>query len=418
MNMATNDRHYELILFGATGYTGRLTAEHIATHLPSDLRWAVSGRSSAKLEALVGEIKSLNPDRSQPAIEIAQLNEHDLDALAKKTKLLISVVGPYSLYGEPVVAACAQNGTHYLDVTGETPWVYDIIQRYHSVAVSTGAIIIPQMGIESAPADLLSWSLVSCIQANLHVPTREVVLSMHKAAGSLSGGTSATILALFTKYSLSDLSRSNAAYALSPIPAPKPTTPLHRDSRLTGARHLPTLGTLTVSPTHLTDRSIVHRSWGLLGGSNFYGPNFQYSGYLRVRNSLIGMLIHLGLGIGMLALILPPVRWLLRLFMYAPGMGADRAQTKKEILEYRAVATADTKAGEPLRYAKARLRHEGGMYYLTGMFLAEAAFVILRGGDCEAKKMGGGVLTPATLGVEFVERLNKGGCRIETSMLD
>ena len=66
MNMATNDRHYELILFGATGYTGRLTAEHIATHLPSDLRWAVSGRSSAKLEALVGEIKSLNPDRSQP----------------------------------------------------------------------------------------------------------------------------------------------------------------------------------------------------------------------------------------------------------------------------------------------------------------------------------------------------------------
>jgi len=113
--MASTDREYELVLLGATGYTGKYCAEHIATHLPTNLRWAVAGRNLSKLSAVVNEIKSLNPDRRAPGIEVGTLSPEDVDALTKKTKVLISTVGPFHLYGTPVVKACARNGTHYID---------------------------------------------------------------------------------------------------------------------------------------------------------------------------------------------------------------------------------------------------------------------------------------------------------------
>jgi len=139
--MASGERQYELILFGSTGYTGKLAAEHITKALPTDLKWAIAGRNHKKLSAVVDSLKPLNPDRKVPEIEIAELSPSDLDALAKKTKLLISTVGPYHLYGTPVVEACANNGTHYIDCTGEVPWVYDVINKYHKTAQSTGAIV-------------------------------------------------------------------------------------------------------------------------------------------------------------------------------------------------------------------------------------------------------------------------------------
>jgi short subunit dehydrogenase-like uncharacterized protein len=134
--MSTSIRQYDLILLGATGYTGKLTAEHINEFLPVDLKWAVAGRSAAKLESLIEKLKSLNPKRLPPckchpgartsvqlswllvpfiAIEVCTATAEDLDALAKKTKVIITLLGPYAKYGTPVVEACVKNGTHYLD---------------------------------------------------------------------------------------------------------------------------------------------------------------------------------------------------------------------------------------------------------------------------------------------------------------
>lgn len=93
--MAQGQRQYECIVFGATGYTGKYTAEHITTHLPTDFNWAIAGRSESKLQRLVDELKPLNTDRLQPAVEVAQLQKDDLVTLAKKTKVLITTVGPY-----------------------------------------------------------------------------------------------------------------------------------------------------------------------------------------------------------------------------------------------------------------------------------------------------------------------------------
>ena len=193
-------RQYDIVVFGASGFTGKLTAEHITKSLPTDLKWAIAGRSANKLEALAAECKRLNPDRLQPGkhydlslapatywrcmlmfveIEICNLNDTELDALAKKTTILIAAVGPYAIHGEHAFKACAENGTHYLDITGEVPFVAEMIKKYEKTAKSSGAIMIPQIGIDSAPADLITWSLVDMIEKKFSAPTAEVVVSIH-----------------------------------------------------------------------------------------------------------------------------------------------------------------------------------------------------------------------------------------------
>src|ERR1700744_4305760 len=151
-------RQYDLILLGATGYTGKLTAEYITTNLPTSIKWAVAGRNQSKLSSLVNELKSLNSTRGTPdIITVGNLTTPDLTPVVKKTKVLLNAVGPYYLYSTPVVEACAQQGTHYLDVTGETPWVRDIIVKYEDTAKKSGAIMIPEVGVESAPSDLVAY---------------------------------------------------------------------------------------------------------------------------------------------------------------------------------------------------------------------------------------------------------------------
>ena len=139
--MASSERQYEIVLLGASGYTGKYTAEYITKLLPTDLKWAVAGRSAAKLTRIVEDARQFNPDRQQPAVEVCTLNPAELDVLTKKTTVLINAVGPYYLYSEPVVKACAENGTHYVDCTGEVPWVKRMIAKYEQTAKKNGAIV-------------------------------------------------------------------------------------------------------------------------------------------------------------------------------------------------------------------------------------------------------------------------------------
>lgn len=107
------------------------------------------------------------------------MDDVELAALAKKTKLLIATVGPYAQYGEHAFKACAQNGTHYLDVTGEIPWVFNMLKKYEKDAKQSGAIMIPEIGIESAPPDLVAYSLVGLVKEKFSAPTAEVIVCMH-----------------------------------------------------------------------------------------------------------------------------------------------------------------------------------------------------------------------------------------------
>lgn len=318
-------REYECIVFGATGYTGEYCARHITTSLPTDFEWAVAGRNESKLKQVVADLTALNPDRKPPGIEIAQLRKEDLVRLAKKTKVLITTVGPYVKYGSAVLEACAETGTHYLDVTGEIHWVYDMVHKYHDTAKRTGAIIIPQNGVESAPADLMSFALVSHIRKTLGVGTAELINVTHELNSVPSGGTLASAIAMFEECSLTQVAQATKPWSLCAIPAAPQknhTKPLLE--MLTGLRTVRDLGILATSIQGPADTPIVHRTWSLYDGGKLYGPNFHLSCYTKARNYLQGFFIHMALILGFLALLLPPVRWLLKKYIYQPGEGVDQ----------------------------------------------------------------------------------------------
>ena len=204
---------------------------------------------------------------------------------------------------------------------------------------------------------------------------------------------------------------------MSPVPHPKRSqisTPLL--TKLTGVRSVPDLGTLTTPITGRTNTVIVQRSWGLLDKGNLYGPKFQFHEYARVRNAFTGAMMHFALSAGILAFSIYPIRWLLKKLIYQPGDGPTRESTAGDFLEYRVIATADTPEGN--KRAMAKMRWKGSMYDMSGTFLAEAAMTILKDEETEAKKLGGGILTPATLGKKFIERLNDvEKCRFEAEIM-
>lgn len=406
-------RQYEAIVLGATGYTGKYTAEHITTSLPTDFKWALAGRSEGKLRSLAEDLKSFNIDRAQPGIEIAHLSKEDLVNLAKKTMVLITTIGPYHKYGTAIVEACAETGTHYLDCTGEVPWVREMIQKYQDVAKSSSAIMISQNGIESAPPDLLAWKLVSKIREETGQGTNEVVHTTYDMKATPSGGTLASLLGIFDKYSTSELLETVKPWCLCPVSPPESNHKKSSMERLTGVRTVSDLGTLTDSIQGLADVPIIHRSWGLYNEGKSYGPNFYFSAYNRTRNSLTGFGAHIALNAMLVALALPPVRWIMSKFVYAPGEGPSKEQVKNEYVEWRTIANAD---GADSKRAYGRMRWDGSMYHLTGALLAEAAVTISRE-KTYAHELGGGMLTPATLGERYLERMKKIGLKTEFRML-
>src|SRR5579862_5098377 len=146
------EREYDIVLFGATGFTGGLTAEYLAAHADPGTRWALAGRSRSKLEAVRSR---LGPDQAGlPLIEADVNDPESIRALAQSTKVVITTVGPYINYGEALVAACAAAGTDYVDLTGEPEFVDRMWLGYHEQASRSGARIVHSCGFDSIPYDL------------------------------------------------------------------------------------------------------------------------------------------------------------------------------------------------------------------------------------------------------------------------
>ncbi|KAJ5800340.1 uncharacterized protein N7518_002408 [Penicillium psychrosexuale] len=409
----TSNRQYDLVLLGVTGYTGRFCAEHIVQHLPTDLKWAIAGRSAEKLESIAQELKGLNRDRVDADVLVIQLNSTELNELALKTRLVINCVGPYHLYSTPVVEACAVNGTHYVDVSGETPWIKLIIEKYHETAKANGAIMIPCNGVESAPADLLAWSLVKRVREDLASSTRQIDSTIKEMRSSgPSGGTINTILTIFEGFSMSELSKSMTPFSLAASPPPKNIPHDSILEKIFGVRSIRDLGTVTTSPSGICDITIVQRSSSLM--PELYGQQFVFRQFLSVRNALVGVAIHIGFLVALSLLALSPVRWLVKKFVFAPGSGPRREDSTNDLLEYHAIATAES---APVQRVFGKITYHGAMYPFTGLLLAEAAMVILNEEEKIKKVSRGGIVTPATLGQDYVDRLERVGCIIDTKVL-
>lgn len=181
--------------------------------------------------------------------------------------------------------------------------------------------------------------------------------------------------------------------------------------KLLGVRSISDLGAVTTAPNGLADMTIVHRSSSLM--HEFYGKRFFFHQFLYVRNTFIGALVHVAFVFALGLLMLPPVRWVLRKFIFAPGQGPTLQVSRNDRLEYHAVATADQDVPSPRRVF-GTITFEGSMYVLTGLLIAEAAMVILQEEEKVKKTSRCGIVTSATLGQDYVDRLSKVGVNIDT----
>ncbi len=192
---------FDLVLFGATGFTGVQTLKHLVQHVPSGFKWAIAGRNEAKLNALL----PLCADAASiPAIKIADSADvKSVEKLVASTRVLIQLAGPYGTHGESFVAACAKHGTHYLDLSGEIGWVADMIERHHETAVASGAKIIPVCGFEALPFDIAALMIADTLKAqtgelaaSIEVINRFTGPPAFRPRDVLSGGTTASIKAM------------------------------------------------------------------------------------------------------------------------------------------------------------------------------------------------------------------------------
>ena len=182
----------DVIVYGATGYTGRLVAEYIALTYPAGVRWAMAGRSLSKLEEVRGEM-GISAD--VPLVTANADDPASLRAMCERTKVVISTVGPYQLYGSDLVAACAATGTAYVDLCGEPAWMRQMIDAHDAEAKRTGARIVFSCGFDSIPFDLGVLTLQEAAVARFGRPAPRVKCRVRTMKGTFSGGTAASLKA-------------------------------------------------------------------------------------------------------------------------------------------------------------------------------------------------------------------------------
>lgn len=270
-------------------------------------------------------------------------------------------MGPFAQYGEPAYAACAQSGTHYLDITGEFPFTAAMTRKYEASAKASGARMISQASIESAAPDLVTWVLAQ--KATEGGGRAGHVSVAADVSAKPSGGTLASAIHLFGYYSSAEVRAATKPFAHSPVPngASRPAPSLL--TRLTGLRTVPPLGRMTTSVSDSMNRLVIERSWGLHQSvpslkSRSYGDEFTWGEYLSAPSAIVGTALHVGLAVGGLFLFLAPVRWLLSRLVTAPGSGPDDESAKSDVIRYRAVA--DGGGNKPRAYCEAEYR--GGLY--------------------------------------------------------
>jgi len=253
--------------------------------------------------------------------------------------------------------------------------------------------------------------------------TRESIVTLHSMKGAPSGGTLATIFNIFETYTLKQILAAGKPGSMSALPiATMPSGGLL--STLLGVRAVPALGTLVNSIQAAADGPLVHRSWSLYRTSavqfqeqaDAYGATFNFSCYMNARNIFTGALMTLALALSSVFLLIPPVRWLLAKLVTQAGSGATEEESQYDFLEYRGLAISANDQDHQRAFGK--LRFDGSAYHVTAIFMVEAAATLLYDGDdVPARKMQGGLLTPATLGDAYVDRLRRAGLIVETRML-
>ncbi len=380
------ERTYDLVLFGATGFTGRLTAEYLAQHAPPGLRWALAGRNPDKLAAVRSRLAAIDSTLTELPLLTADVTDPaSLRTVAECARVVASTVGPYIHHGEPLVAACAAAGTDYLDITGEPEFVDLMYVRHHETAVRTGARLVHTCGFDSIPYDLGVWFTLKQLPSGAPISVDGLV----RAGGRFSGGTYHSALTAFSR--TGETSRVAAARrAVEPRPE-------GRRVRAVSGRiaRSPELGMWMV-PLPTIDPQVVRRS---AAARPEYGPDFRYRHFAAVRR--LPTLLAGAAGIAAVTVLvkLPPTRrWLFG--RLSPGQGPSPERRARSWFQLQFLAES---GGQQVRTEVA-----GGDpgYDETAKMLAESALCLALD-DLPATT---GQVTPVTaMGDALLDRLQRAG---------
>ncbi len=384
-------RDFDLVLFGATGFTGGLTAEYLAEHAPEGSRWALAGRSLAKLEAVRDRLTQIDPSLKEMTLLEADVTDAaSIARVAAATRVVITTVGPYLTYGEPLVAACAAAGTDYVDLTGEAEFVDRMYVDHHAAAVATGARIVHACGFDSIPHDLGALFTVKQLPTDEPLTVRGVV----RASGTFSGGTFHS--------ALTALSRGREMKQASAERRRLEPRPEGRRSRARSRRphHDEQLGWWLV-PLPTIDPIVVARSGAARAD---YGPSFTYSHYAGVKRlpTVVGGVAAVG-GLALASQVAP-----LRNLLLGRVKQGDGPSLEKREKSWFTVDFIGEGGGEVVH-----TRVSGGDpgYGETAKMLAESALSLAF--DQDNPSTAGQVTPAAAMGERLTERLVARGMRFE-----
>lgn len=395
-------REFDVVVFGATSFVGQLLCRYLIERYgkAGGLKWAAAARSKAKLEALRGE---LGPAASKLALVVADAaDEAALGAMCARARVVISTVGPYALYGEPLVKVCAESGTDYCDLTGEVQWIRLMIERYEKAARASGARIVHCCGFDSIPSDLGVLFLQQEARRRFGAPCSRVKMRVKAMRGGASGGTVASMLNVVKEAAANPALRKELAnpYSLCGAKAGKGV----RQPNANAARWDEDFSAWCAPFVMAAiNTRIVHRSNALQAQA--YGADFRYDEAMLAGRGAKGRFAALGItaGIGgfMLGAALPPTRWLLAQFVLpAPGEGPSPQAQRTGFYDIRFFGTSGD--GRSLRAKVTGDRDPG--YGSTSKMLGEAGACLAL--DLPKSARTGGFWTPATaLGDRLIERL-------------
>jgi short subunit dehydrogenase-like uncharacterized protein len=426
-------RKYDVVLYGASGFVGRQTVAYFARLEKlkdpngKPLRWALAGRSADKLEAVKAAVALHSPGARRAAIVVADAHDAKaLNALARDAAVVLSTAGPFALYGSELVAACVANGTHYVDITGETPWVFDMIRQHEAAAVKSGARIIPFCGFDSIPSDLGAWLVATTLQDKHGEPCQSV-----KAAFSIHGGVNGgTLASMFNFLGTGQAKKLAEPFLLNPPNAKAPSVEGQQDpvTPVFDADFKAWLGPFFMGPinTRVVRRSAALSTPSRSAGrgkaktnpsSSPYSKDFTYQEYMRFGAGPLAGMAATAFCAGMFssqqAMRLKPLRQLAK--RLAPGPGTGPSEASMDGGSFRCDLVGRSASGHVVR---GRVADQGdpGNRATTKMVCEAALCLALQLDELPGGCAKGGFLTPATgLGAVLLKRLRDAGMTLQAT---
>lgn len=383
--MSEKVRNIDVVIYGATGFTGQLVAEYFATYVNiKDVKWAIAGRNESKLHQVKDKLKKLNNDLAELSVIVADTqDDNSLFQLAQSTKVVITTVGPYLLHGEAIVKACVESGTHCLDLSGEPEYVHHIYKHYNFPAERSGAMIINSCGFDSVPADLGTFYTAQLLDND----SPKNIQTYVTASGSISGGTLISAMGILEKFTEDMLWDPTFKFGQKEAPL------VHYQSSINkwGV------------PMPVVDPEIVKRS--SRERVDVYGKDFSYAQYVGTSYPWSAGGIVLGASALIVASKIEPLKnFLLQWRKSGEGPSeSERSAAKFEVFFVGKNASkqviTSVSGGDP-------------GYDETSKMIAEAALTIIQHqGEWEGK---GGVKTPAgVLGEKYLKRLQQRGIKFK-----